>query len=1110
MDKQDKTAFLKRKLLDVKRGLSAKDQVEPERSSSPPSTVEQQPMGSAPTPGTGAKAGFTSNNAKGEKKFTGKTLHDLLFVEIFAGTARLSKVAREHGIGILPVDKTSARASQVFIANYDLTSPDEMSSLLCLLETEKERILAIHLAPACGTASKAREKKLWNFRNKGFKVPGPLRSKAKPMGIDNLAGLDKIRTESANIVYSATAVIIKFCILNSILCSLENPENSLFWDYPEIDEILREYVGFSAYFHHCMHGGTRNKKTRWWSSEDVFNPLSVFCDGNHKHATWNPTIVGKQLTFPTAEEAAYPILLCKRVVALLVRYAIFHGAQQPETLEDEIPRTSNTAHRWIMDMLPKGKKMRPLVSEFQAYRKFLSSPASEPEQNNFFLLQPKGARVVNRQLQWGRIRVDGETVFWATDKNDIQLDDRALQEFFDREGKTFHAELCTVGVPREPWDFVAQAVKAGHPRSLSLHLNSEVTQMLRENFEMSPHLVVKERAQFFRFWSQRSKELEAEEKSLHDNLEPHLRHVLQGKKLLVFREMLEFFGYPDKTLVDDIIAGFPLSGWLPKSHVFPVGMKRPAQTIESALKVAKGINKNICKQVENNPDPDLAEEVWVQTLDELSNRWTWLDEECDSSKHLMAKRFGLKQGEKVRLIDDCTVGGFNSTCGVSERLRVHAIDEMASYIAWCLTTLSESSMDEVVGKTYDLKSAYKQYGVRKFDRDLLRLAVWDPQQQKVRHLGINALPFGAIGSVSSFLRVSMAVWFLGIKGLRLCWTSFFDDYTLLSRRVNSKSAAVSAECLFQLLGIAYATEGKKAVDWDTRVKTLGVVLDLAPPKEPGFVNRFVTIGHTETRVQELRVLIEAILHRGAMSCKDAERLRGRLQWFETFSHGRVAQQSLRVISGMASVGRKRETLGSKEIRALHFLKDRVLAAAPTKVMAANLQTWYIFTDGACEGDEEKLGSVGAVLVCSEGRAISYISEEVPKQWMEHFLKGSQHPVFELELLPVVIALCVWEKFLRNCQSVFYLDNEAARGALISGATPSESGSWLVRTFTVHEMHGQLKVWFARVPTSSNVADKPSRLDVTELNAEGVDRVIIDWNNLWEQIQKYRSDKWGDG
>jgi hypothetical protein len=122
VDKQDKTALLKRKLLDVKRGLSAKGQTDPERLISPPSTVEQQPMGSATTPVTGVKADFTTDSAQGEKKFTGKTLHDLLFVEIFAGTARLSKVAREHGLGILPVDKTAARASQIFIANYDLTS----------------------------------------------------------------------------------------------------------------------------------------------------------------------------------------------------------------------------------------------------------------------------------------------------------------------------------------------------------------------------------------------------------------------------------------------------------------------------------------------------------------------------------------------------------------------------------------------------------------------------------------------------------------------------------------------------------------------------------------------------------------------------------------------------------------------------------------------------------------------------------------------------------------------------------------------------------------------------------------------------------------------------
>ena len=52
------------------------------------------------------------------------------------------------------------------------------------------------------------------------------------MGVDNLSGLDKIRTELANQVYEKTAAIMKFCIEADILCSLENPENSPFLDVP--------------------------------------------------------------------------------------------------------------------------------------------------------------------------------------------------------------------------------------------------------------------------------------------------------------------------------------------------------------------------------------------------------------------------------------------------------------------------------------------------------------------------------------------------------------------------------------------------------------------------------------------------------------------------------------------------------------------------------------------------------------------------------------------------------------------------------------------------------------------------------------------------------------
>ena len=433
---------------------------------------------------------------------------------------------------------------------------------------------------------------------------------------------------------------------------------------------------------------------------------------------------------------------------------------------------------------------------------------------------------------------------------------------------------------------------------------------------------------------------------MHEGLEGHLKSVLKGKRLLVFQEMLEDLGYPDKTLVGEICKGFRLSGWQSKSNVFPASLKRPAQSLESACKVAKGLNHNICKQVSATSDEALAEEVWSLTKEELDRGWVWLDEDCKVEDHLLAKRFGLKQGEKTRLIDDCSIGGVNSTCGSCEKLKIHAIDEMAACIAWCLTNLGDNSMEAVLGKTYDLKNAYKQYGIDAHDRSLLRIAVWDPHSSRVRFLGLNALPFGAIGSVGSFLRIAMATWYIGVVGLRLCWTSFFDDFTLLSKKVCAESASIAAEGLFTLLGIDYAKEGKKAVPWSTQVKALGVVIDLSPAGSQGDVlGRFVTVGHTDSRVEELDKTLNVILKAGKLSRKEAERLRGRMQWFESFASGRVAQQALLTLSKMTTAGRVSEVLSEQKLVAIRVLKERVICAPPTKIRTTSLDKWYVFQMG---------------------------------------------------------------------------------------------------------------------------------------------------------------------
>ena len=443
------------------------------------------------------------------------------------------------------------------------------------------------------------------------------------MGVDNLEGLDKIRTELANQVYEATAEIIQFCIQANILCSLENPENSLLWLYPAIQQILQQFGGYSISFANCMHGGRRNKLTKWWATKNVFQDLALLCDNSHTHAQWNPIQQGNSLVFPTAEEAAYPTLLCKRVVALVLRYAKSQGAVEHETLTEQLPTSEITSHRWILDMLPRGKKLRPLVSEFQTYKTFLTHPAEEPEDTPFFQQQLKGARIVQRQLQWGTIRVveagEAESFLWTEAANSKQrkLDhcSERLKQNFD--GSACNAEVCTVGIPREPWDFVDRAVQAGHPRSLGIHLSQNVMQMLRRNFESEPYKLVEDRAKFLAKWTARCKELEQKEKVLHENLAEHLKGVLRGKRLLLMQEILEDLQYPDVNLVSDICGGFKLSGWLQKSNVFPASLKRPEQSLESALKIAKGLNHNICKQISAGLDKELAEEVWALTEEEL-------------------------------------------------------------------------------------------------------------------------------------------------------------------------------------------------------------------------------------------------------------------------------------------------------------------------------------------------------------------------------------------------------------------------------------------------------------------------------------------------------------
>ena len=194
-------------------------------------------------------------------------------------------------------------------------------------------------------------------------------------------------------------------------------------------------------------------------------------------------------------------------------------------------------------------------------------------------------------------------------------------------------------------------------------------------------------------------------------------------------------------------------------------------------------------------------------------------------------------------------------------------------------------------------------------------------------------------------------------------------------------------------------------------------------------------------------------------------------WYEIFVCGRQANVLVARLGGFITSTKGQQPLDSRLRETLIQLLDRVRSGAPVVVNSRVLTTWICFTDGACEDR----ASVGAMLVNPLGQAISVFGDNLPSELQHLFYGESKHPIYETELLPVLISVLVWGEMIQGSQVVFYLDTESAKSGLIKGYGATKVANAIVGSFCQTEALLQLKTWFSRVPTHSNPSDGPSRM-----------------------------------
>ena len=103
--------------------------------------------------------------------------------------------------------------------------------------------------------------------------------------------------------------------------------------------------------------------------------------------------------------------------------------------------------------------------------------------------------------------------------------------------------VAKYGIPWTPAEFITEAHHRPHPAQ-SHYLPGCLEQAIVKEASEGLHSIAKARTEVLRRWILRRLELAADESELHQHMPRHIRQVLEGKQLLVFKEMLASQGTP--------------------------------------------------------------------------------------------------------------------------------------------------------------------------------------------------------------------------------------------------------------------------------------------------------------------------------------------------------------------------------------------------------------------------------------------------------------------------------------------------------------------------------------------------------------------------------------
>ena len=1001
------------------------------------------------------------------------------FAQIFSGDGALASGFRKIGWDSLAIDLSSLPGRH----NHqpvlcELLSPTGQDFALQILQEFGPTV--VYLRPPCKTAMRARSRALPASNPAAEHCP-PLRSDNKPWGLDPLTPKQSAQVRNENKLFEFCVRVLRWALDRHALVVLEGPHTSFLWQcleslpaFQSCADAMRAYVADS-----CMLGGDRPSAVRFLTNITCLQPLLNRCPGpHHKHAPF-----GSLRQLP-----AHPQDFVQCIVHACCQQVSFRPAEPPARPGDETSQKRKSRQLmpefakvvWIPpDDLPKvpHKVLRP--DQGAVHGAFNTSSASlrgsglsglaTSETSGFSASPPVPTPLDNSGF------IASPAVVPSDDSGF-----KASPPLSTAPGKG-----VTVGIYATPVEFVDRARALQHPMAGPSVVCDSFKKALFANLTRSPSEIARARASFMDKVSSLVERLQPAEDALHASFPRELRQVLKGKRLLLFKELLEMYNYDDPQVWQLLRDGPTLTGC--QDHPpYAERRYRPSSTSTGRLEAeAAWRRRSISAKTLSPQDAAILTELGASEVEAgfISGPFRSEQEVSEAlgrTDWVATPRFVLLQGAKAkpRVIDDCRASGLNSSFSSTERLRLQDLDYVVAMVrlAGRMSCKHSVRMDlssgevlcgdrvlpagsEWLGRCVDLAKAYKQMAVPRAQRHLVVLCHHDEDGSPLYHIS-ESLPFGAEGSVYGFVRTSRALSFLINEAILVPSSVYFDDFPALSPRALAKSATESISFLLSALGWKFSTDPEKAKDFSSQFDVLGCSLDLSNLVGPF---GFLEVKNKPNRVGHITDLLDE-LGSGRGDYKLIPVIQGQLNFASNFVMGRAISPLARSLSSATS----------GDIKVLcNKIKDLLAGAKPRRV------SWHspdspmlIFTDAAFEKGRATLG---AVVIDTLGGPADIYDGELPAKLLASWQRYADEQIIcQAELAAAVSIRYLLRKRLAGRKCIYFIDNESARFALIRAVSGVPSMQALASLFHVWDEDHPHYAWVERVPSASNPADLPSR------------------------------------